>query len=382
MARLEYDGWDPFWAVTAYREGFDVLTDWRRFTSTRGTLLRRRLDEPYPGAGTMFTLLDPPRHAVVKNAIWPLFGPRAVAGHEARARKVVVDLLDEAVARGRCDFLFDVAARIVLPVAAEMLGVQPADVDRVGGLLDTAVAYTTDVGDAVGQAAHGDLLLYYAEALARPGAEEGGDLVGHLLAAGHGDDGLTEDEMVLACDNVVVGAAETTKQAAGAGLLALVEHPEQWRALRDGEVAPACAVEELLRWTSPVIHMLRTAQEDTVVGGVDIAAGDAVTVWLPSLNRDERVFERAADFDITRHPNRHVALGGGIHFCIGAALTRLMLRVLLEELVERVEEVAVVGPVERVPSFVNNGLTTLPVQLQPAVRRKRSIRSGGAGLGH
>jgi cytochrome P450 len=363
------EGFEGFWAVTSYEPGAVVLTDWERFTSTKGTLLRPDMSAPFPGAGKMLVLLDPPHHEVLKRAVWPLFTPRQIAALEGRARSTVASLLSDAIEAGECDFVTDVAAKMIVPIAADILGVPPGDIDLISSLLDAAVDNMTDVSRKAGQQAHLDLLMYYSERLAKQaGATQPylgtRDLVSALMAARAACMDISDEEVILACDNVVVGAAETTKQAASAGLLALIEHPSQWTALQAGTVSLARAVEEILRWTAPVIHVLRTAQVDTSLLGADIRAGDPVTVWIPSLNRDASVFTDAGTFYLNREPNRHLTFGGGAHFCVGAALSRLILRVLLEELVRMTSDITLTGRPTRMRSFVNGGLSSLPTTLR------------------
>jgi cytochrome P450 len=359
-------GHEPFWAVTGYADGLAVLSDWERFSSTNGTFLRPNLSDRFPGAGTMMTLTDPPRHGLLRKVLSPLFTSRAVAALRDRAAARARSLLVEAAGRGECDFVNDVAARYPLSVTADLLGVAAADVPRIAGYTSTAADSIVDIDGAVSQQAHLEVLQYYAEVIearrARPGE---GDVVSALVRAQADGLDVSDEEIVLTCDNLVVAAGETTRQVLGGGLLALLENPDQFAALRAGAVPYRSATEEFLRWTAPVNHMMRTATGDTVLGGARIRAGDAVSVWLPSMNRDETVFDRPAEFRLDRDPNRHASFGAGRHFCIGAGLARTMLAAFLEQLVVAVAEIALAGPPKRIPSYVTGGLAALPITVRP-----------------
>ena len=355
---------DGYWAVTAHAPAHEVLSDWGRYSSAGGTILRPDMSAPYPGAGKMPALVDPPRHDELRRAIWPLFTPRAAACLERRAREVVRERLDAVVGTGPCEFVADVAGRLVLPLAGALLGIPEADLGRVGTLLRATVATITDVDAEESRMAHLELMLYYAELVAACDAGDGADLVSALKGARDRGLPITDEEIVLACDNVVVGAAETTKQAAAGGVVALAERPAAWEALAAGEVDLARAVEEVLRWTSPALHVLRTAREDVTLAGQSVRAGEPVAVWLAAANRDPAAFPDAGAFEPGREPNRHLAFGIGVHFCVGAALTRLVLRVLLEELLGAARRVSVTGSPTRLRSFVTRGFSSLPLELQ------------------
>jgi cytochrome P450 len=177
--------------------------------------------------------------------------------------------------------------------------------------------------------------------------------------------GITDDEILLTCDNVLNGAAETIRQTISSGLLALLDNPRQLHYMWHGEVNFEWAAEEMLRWAVPVHHLLRTAKSDTVLMDTEIKTGQPVSVWIPSMNRDERIFDRATEFIIGREPKRNLTFGAGRHFCIGAPLARLTIRVLLEELVNNTSEIALNGTPGMIPSHVIGGVCTLPISIRP-----------------
>jgi cytochrome P450 len=174
---------------------------------------------------------------------------------------------------------------------------------------------------------------------------------------------LTPDEVLLNCDNLLVGGTENTRIAAAGGMLAFLEHPAEWRALGADPALFPLAVEEVLRWTSSATHIMRTATRPVILRGRQIGAGERVTLWNPSANRDEAVFDDPDRFDIRRRPNRHLALGAGEHFCLGSTLARFELRILYAELLRRGIRIEPDGTPVRLSSIVVNGLETLPVRL-------------------
>lgn len=365
--RLRRDGgvhWHKpmgFWAVTGYEPAKEVLHDWRRFTSTDGTMLRENRTEPFPGAGRMLVLTDPPRHTQLRKAMAHLFKPRGLGHVEEVARDAVRSVLRQALDSGSCDFVSDVVAHLPLTVSCGILGVELDDVPAVVAAAERAATAATHVGDPEGAVAHHELMLYFFRLLKRRERDAGDDLVSALLAAKHSGLGITDEEILLTCDNVVVAASETARHAASGGLLALVGRPSEWAALRSGRVPVTVAVEEILRWTSPATHIVRTAVADTSLNGVDIKAGDVVAVWTPSANRDDSVFTDAEVLRLDRSPNPHLTFGAGMHFCIGAGIVRVFLRVLFEELAERVEIISLSGAPQKNNSWVSWGLSSLPV---------------------
>ncbi len=176
---------------------------------------------------------------------------------------------------------------------------------------------------------------------------------------------LSREEILLNCDNLFVGGAENTRIAAAGGMLAFVEHPQQWRLLVEDPALLPTAVEEVLRWTSTPTHILRTATRPVRIRERKVAAGDLVTLWLPSANRDEEVFTDPDRFDVRRQPNRHLSLGFGEHFCVGSVLARVEIRLLFQELIDRSLYVEPTGAVTRLDSIVVNGLRHMPVKLVP-----------------
>jgi cytochrome P450 len=270
----------------------------------------------------------------------------------AQTRAVLADAID----RGECDFAHDVGARLVVSLICRLLGVPRED---HGLLLD----WTTEAFHAgTSLVAHPQIMRYLVELMYERMAEPTGDAMSLLVTGAAGVEPLTETEILLNCENMV-GATENAGLSMTAGLLAFLEHPDQWRLLRTDHGRVPSAVEEVLRWTSSATHSMRTATRDVEVGGRRVGTGDRVVLWIPSANRDESVFRDPDRFDVTRQPNRHLALGAGPHVCIGGTMARHQMRILYTEMLDIVEHVERVGPAVPLRSLAVNGQAHLPVRL-------------------
>jgi cytochrome P450 len=223
---------------------------------------------------------------------------------------------------------------------------------------------------------HAEIFFYFTELLKERRRNPGTDFLSRVTTERRGTDfdgeerELTDEEIIVNCNGIMAGGNETTRYSAAGGVLAFIQHPEEWERLRtSGPAVIPTAVEEILRWTTPGVHVLRTAMRPTRIGDRDIAVGDKVTVWNVSANRDEAAFPAADRFYVGRTPNRHLAFGGGRHLCLGARLARLELTVFLEELVELVSEMELTGEPTYTASNFTWGTSTLPVRLTPALAR-------------
>ena len=355
-----------FWALTRYEDVLSVARDSDSFSSEKGNMLSALAAGGDAAAGRMLVVTDPPRHALLRQLVARAFTPRALERLEQAVNTTVDDLLNEAVSRGTLDFVGDVAARLPVSLICDLLGVPHEDRRRMLKLTTLAFASDEAYGGASMAAvreAHVEILLYYTQLAAERRRAPREDLVS-ILACGEVDgEALTDEEVVLNCNNLIIGGNETTRHAAAAGLLALIDHPDQWQRLKDDPSLLESAADEILRWTAPVMHVLRIARDDVEIRGQRICAGEAVTLWLASANRDEEVFPDGERFDIGRRPNRHVTFGVGAHVCLGAFLARLELRVLFRELIRRVERVELIGPAERIRSTFVSGIRRMPVEL-------------------
>ncbi|MGW2426316.1 cytochrome P450 [Streptomyces sp. NPDC001709] len=358
-----------FWAVMSYGPALQVYRATETFTSQQGMRLGSDPAAVAAAAGKMLIVTDPPVHQRLRRLMSSAFTPRMVSGLEATMQSVIEPLVDEAVQEGTVDFVSRIAA--VLPAATICAIMDVPSSERSTMIELTSTAFGASVGgtgqcpidQAARAEAHSEIFFYYSELVEQRRQEPGDDVISALLRGRLGDRPLTDEEILLNCDGLLTGANETTRHASAAGLLALIENPDQWQRLRDGAVGVDSAVEELLRYTSPAMHVMRVATKDTELGGHQVRAGDRVAVWNSSANRDADVFANPDALDLGRAPNRHLAFGVGPHFCLGAALARAELRVLLRTLLDRVSHVELAGPVRRLRSNFVWGIEHLPVSL-------------------
>jgi len=277
-------------------------------------------------------------------------------------RDIAHDVVARALEIERCDFVAEIAARVPLYVICRMLGVPRSDWESLFSLTNDAFG-ADDPAERRG--AHLDILQYFDDIASARAKSPADDLVSVLATAKIDGRKLTAEEVLLNCDNLLIGGTENTRIAAAGGMLAFIQHPDQWQALSAKPELLHDAVEEVLRWTSSATHIMRTATAPVTIRGRRIEEGDRVTLWNPSANRDKDVFEDPDCFSVCRKPNRHIALGTGEHFCLGGTLGRAELRVLYEELLRSTERLELEGPPVMLSSIIVNGPERLPVRLTP-----------------
>jgi len=364
-----------FWSLTRWEDVVAVNRDGRAFSSERrGIMMFDQTSLEGPEDPRMMIEIDPPRHTRYRRLVNRGFTPRMVATLEPRMRQVARQAIDAALAAGRCDFATQVANRVPVAMICELTGVPEADHDWIEKQSDRIQAGAAEgaAGAGIATAAIAELCAYanrLAEAkrseLAR--GRDPGDVVTALLEADVDGQALSAGEFGLFFVLLAVAGNETTRSALSGGVQALAERPDAWARLRAEPAQLETAVEEVLRWTSPILYMARTAQRDVPLRGQVVRAGERVVLWYASANFDEAVFAEPLRFDPARAPNEHVAFGGGgPHFCLGASLARLELRVVLEELLARVGRMRVAGPVTHAGSNFSNGIFSLPLELEPA----------------
>jgi cholest-4-en-3-one 26-monooxygenase len=320
--------------------------------------------------------LDDPDHRRRRNLVNRGFTRQRVEAHEPKIRRICAELIASVAGKGRCDLVSEVAAPLPMIMIGDMLGVEPEDRDRLlrwsDELLGGGRARGLSREDQ--RALQTGIAIEYAEYVRRVIADRSvrprNDLLSVLVHAEIDGDRLSEDEIIQESLLILVGGDETTRHVITGGTLALITHPDERSKLqRDPSAIPA-AVEELLRWVTPIQNMNRTAARDTELRGQKIHEGDRLLLLYPSGNRDERVFPEPFRFDVTRSPNPHLAFGGfGSHFCLGASLARLELRVMFEELLRRLPDLELAVPVEELvwrPSNFIVGLEQMPVRFTPA----------------
>jgi cytochrome P450 len=365
------DAFPGFWSVTHYADVVAVSRDTTTYSSRRGVSMMVDPDDPTPasGAGKMLITIDPPQHVRLRRLVNKGFTPRMVAQIEPHVRAITHHIIDEVAPRGACDFVTDIAAQLPLAVICAMMGVPREDwglmftlTNRVLGAEDPE--YQTVAGDGRETANQGVQAMfgYFTQLVAARRATPRDDLLSVLTSAAMDGEALTDEEILYFCYLLIVAGNETTRNAISGGLLALCEHPtERARLTADAALLPS-AVEEILRWTSPVMHMARYVTRDTVLHGQPLRSGQRVLLWYPSANRDAAVFPDADRFDVGRTPNEHIAFGLGEHFCLGAGLARQELRVMFETLLARLPDIDLAGPVERLRSSFIGGIKHMPVR--------------------
>ncbi|MFD3496885.1 cytochrome P450 [Streptomyces sp. NPDC058676] len=364
--------WNPatgsapgFWVVTRHADVTAVYRDSTRFTSEGGNVLETLLAGGDSAAGRMLAITDGERHAGLRRLLMSAFTPRALEPIVASVRSTVERLLRDAIDKGSCDFAADVAAGIPLGAICDLLGVPDSDRAHVLSLTSSALgSHHADSTAADAWIAKSEILLYFAN-LARERREGPHADVIALLASSRVDGlPLDDDEIMLNCYSLLLGGDETARLSMVGAVLALLDHCDQWEALRRGDARIDTAVEEMLRWTTPALHSGRTATIDTVVGGRDVGAGDIVTVWNASANHDERVFGDPGRLRLDRTPNKHVTFAYGPHFCLGAYLARAEIGAVLEGLRDLVAQWEQTGPARPVYSNFLSGISSLPLTLK------------------
>jgi cytochrome P450 len=354
-----------FWLVTRYADAQAICRDQRAFSSRSGNMLATLLSGGDPAGGRMLVVSDAPHHTRLRSLMRRAFSPAALERLRHQVRAATRRLLMEAVERGTCDGAQDIAAQIPLNVICDLLAVPESD--RAFILRQTSAALSSHgpvPTTAEGRRAQLEILLYFSRlAKVRAEREPQDDMVSLLAHAQLAGERLADDELFLNCYSLILGGDETTRLSMIGAMHALAVHADQWAALSGGSVDVATAVEEVLRWTTAVMHMGRTATRDVELHGQLIRAGDPVVVWTQSANADEREFPEPYAFDLARSPNRHLSFGHGPHFCLGAQLARLEIGVLLEELRATARAIELVGEPQRVYSNFVTGMSSLPIRL-------------------
>lgn len=360
-----------FWVLSKYADIQAANRDTERFSAFEGPSLTHRPEMH----GAMLVSMDGRDHARQRKLISAGFTPRMVGRLEEQARRWAVTIVANARERGTCNFVQDVAYQLPMHMIADIVGIPVEDRQWLFQLTNEFL----QAGDpAAGMTREQQMtkqleMFGYARMLGERKRARPEDDVWTILSTVEvqTDAGeratLSENELDLFFLLLTVAGSETTRNAIALGLLALVEHPDQLEILRTDPTAMAPAVEEIIRWASPVSYFARRATRDTEIRGVRIAAGERVTLWYPSGNRDEDAFEQPFRFDIRRAPNDHVAFGGGgPHFCLGANLARREIAIVFEELLKRTREIEVLGP----PVFSALGIYN-PILVAPKELRVR-----------
>jgi cytochrome P450 len=372
MARLRAE--DPvhacspgFWVVTRYEDIRDLSRDPAHFCSGRGALVNDPIrSSATPALARSILHMDPPEHARFRKLVNRQFTPRALSGLEESIRKSACRLLDAVDASAQTDFVAELAAPFPLGVIAELLGIDEADREDFRRWSDAAIE-SPDLPPEETTAALGELSGFIIEHIGTKREQPGQDLVSLLVGSEVDGQPLSREELFMFLLTLLVAGNETTRTLLSGGAIVLAEHPDQRAALTGDPALLPGAVEECLRWVTPVHAFCRTATEDAVISGTQVRAGDYLCMLYASANRDERVFgDDAAVFDVRRQTVPvHLAFGFGEHVCVGASLARIEARIFYEELLARFPRYEVAAPPERVLSTTVAGIRSLPVVLAP-----------------
>ncbi len=358
-----------FWAITRYDDVVRVSRDHRTFSSgAGGVFLFDNNEEDLANLQLMMVNMDPPRHTKLRMLVNKGFTPRVMTALEPHVREICRKLVDGATAGGEGDFVTRVAAELPLLVIAELLGIPREERQMVFDWSNRLIGFDDpEFNTTVEDSKLAAMEMYgYANQLAQSHHERpADDIVNILMNAEVDGERLTELEFDLFFLLLAVAGNETTRNLISGGMLNLIQSGS-WRTLRDDPSLLPTAVEEMLRTVSPVMHFRRTATRDVELHGQKIREGDKVVMWYISANRDEAMFPDPDRFDIRRTPNDHLAFGLGQHFCLGANLARLEIRIMFEELVSRWREVELAGDVRRLRSNFINGIKQMPVRFQVA----------------
>jgi cytochrome P450 len=361
---------EGFWSVATYAETLAVFRDPETYSSVTGG------SRPFGGtllqdlsiAGQVLNMMDDPRHSQIRRLVSSGLTPRMITRVEDDLRARTRRLLDSVEAGVPFDFVVEVAAELPMQMICILLGVPESErhwlFHAIEPQFDFGGSRKASVGQMSVEDAGSRMYSYGQELIASKRESPTDDMLSVVANATVDDDGLSDLELYLFFSLLFSAGAETTRNAVAGGLLALADNPSQFHALRSDSGLLPTAVEEMVRWTSPSPSKRRTATRDVSLGGCAIGAGQKVQIWEASANRDPLVFADADTFDVTRKPNPHLGFGQGVHYCLGANLARLELRVLFEELLGRFSSVQVVKPVEWTRSNRHTGIRHLVVELR------------------
>jgi len=357
-----------YWVASRHAEVIEVSRDPERFCSRQG-ILSFEIGVDYGTPPTMMHT-DPPEHTRYRKLVSAGFRPSIIRGFEPVVRQRVRELLDRVEPDTVVDFTTVVAIPLALQIIADFLGIPDEKSDRFFDWSEAAIPGANDWTDEYRAELQAEMQAYLLElTLQRRGqhttADERHDITSVLANSSVDGETLRDDEIVMFQNQLLVAGNETTRNTMSAGVWELAHRPDQWVRLLAEPALAATAVEEFLRWGTAVIAFMRTATRTTSLGGVEVAAGEPVVMLYASANRDEDVFgPDAEEFDVGRDPNPHVAFGFGHHFCIGAALARLEIRALLDEMIERYTAIEPAGEIVRTNSSIIAGVVSTPVRFR------------------
>lgn len=362
-----------FWSVVRHEDLRTVSLDWESFSSERGgIMLLDDIGVPLDLMRMQPIAMDPPRHDRMKALFQQAFTPRRIAAHEAVIRAIVGHAIDGIAARGECDLVHDIGANVTARVIGSLLGTPEADDPQLVEWSNLLLGfedpdYRPQFEDTV--QVIGEAFEYVLPMIADRRQNPTDDLTTALAEAEVDGERLTDEELVATFGLLMAAGNDSTRAVFGQSMLALIENPEQREYLVANPEAIDDAVEECLRCFPAFAYMRRTATRDIEMHGQTIREGDKLALWYVSGNRDETVYENPERFDVTRARVQHQAFGaGGRHFCLGAALARLELKVMLEESIRRLQDLELAGEPKRATSLFLNQHKSIPVRFTPEQR--------------
>jgi cholest-4-en-3-one 26-monooxygenase len=361
-----------YWALTKYQDVVMVSKDPGRFSSFRGgTNIEDYPPEDLSLIQLIMVNMDPPQHSKFRKLVRQGFTPRMIARLEPAIRACTNQIIDAVVERGECDFVTSIAAELPLQVIAELMGIPQDDRHKVFDWSNRLIGFDDPEFQTTpedGKMAAMEMWQYANELGAARIGQGGEDLVTVLMNGEVDGEKLTEMEFDSFFLLLAVAGNETTRNAISGGMIALMEHPDQRARLLADPSLVLTAVEEILRWTAPVMYFRRTATQDLEIRGQKIRENEKVCVYYSSANRDEEVFPNGDTFDVGRTPNDHLSFGIGEHFCLGNNLARLEMRIAFEELLRRLPDIELAAPFRRLRSNFINGYKSIPVKFTPSKR--------------
>ncbi len=367
---LEPEGYEPFWAVTKHAGVGEVSAQPVLFSSAHGLILGRLGSPGQPVE--MVVTVDPPRHGPLRRVAMRRFTPKAIRERRQEIDRIAAEILSEVAEGGdgaEFDFVERVAAPFPIAVISWTLGVPRQDWRLLFGWTNEVIGKDDPEfrrpGETPGQTlrrARGELHAYLDALVAERRRSPRDDIVSQLVSAEVDGEPLTPEQILNYCELMVEAGNETTRNAISGGLLAFSENPDEWARLHEQRELIPDAVEEILRWVSPIVHFTRTAMADTELQGRRIRQGDKLALFYASANRDEDVFADPFTFRVDRRPNSHLAFGSGEHFCMGAHLARLEIETIFTYLLDHLDSFELVGSVERLNSAVNGGFKHVPIR--------------------
>jgi cytochrome P450 len=362
----------PFWAITKRADIVEISSQPDKFVNGKRLVIQPLPEQRMAEFPPTLIEMDPPKHTAYRQIVAKRFKPQYLKRLHAdidRIGKQIVDELVQGSDGGECDFVEKVSAPLPIAVIAWLLGVPDSDwrllfdwTNRIIGSADPEYQVPGKTREETGRESMIEVFTYFAKLVEEKRKNPADDLVSLFAHAEVDGQKLPPMDVLAYCLIIVIAGNETTRNATTGGMLAFVQHQAELRKLQADPSLMPPAVEEVVRWATPIIHFARTATQDYRLRDTTIRAGDALALFYPSANRDEDVFEDPFTFRIERHPNRHLAFGIGEHFCLGAHLARLEIATAYKHLLPRIDEIELAGPVERLHSSLVGGVKHLPIR--------------------